>query len=880
MSTGKTLADAIITQNILDKKGVATLRTSPSRGGTFGQNGLDAEALKQKFDELPEEIAKNVNLLIDILIAGKVEEAMAFVNSLADGDGKKRAVDILNALTVIGDALAYNGKALATQGYTDGKVEDEASARADGDAKKLDKVTLAGQGDRVYAVDNTGENYMFAVHVPPTQYTLACRTTGGALLVGTAKNEADAVPFKQMQDAISAEASARDEAIRTAISNLVGAAPDTLNTLAELATALKEDPAVVATLESAIAKKASKEDVDQALAGKLDIPKNPGSNKVLVSRWNNAVELWGMQSIPTAGEIAMFSARNTLLTNTATDNRDAVNLGQMNEALEKVSAGASADLEREVGVLTKKVANLEAGVADDMFTTDDTTAYIKPIPANAAPYAELRAVGGMIHAHELPAPNLFAESVLAQEDGETYDMGDGYGASLGFDSTRGVGVFPFQHGYGNFGQYYETQHTIRELFPEAQAGKRYTLSFNIIPDSTGAIQFNSIYVTPDVPFTMTEDMLNGKMQLNAGTTFDGYDDSVGDQYYSNISLTEVGGGERYLTEAKVTALDIYGRNLYNGGFGGTACTTEENGVVTIVKRAGTGSQDRFTTSWLMPLKTEGWSISVTVNKNTTASGLWYGQEDTNGDTKYGILCQAGVTGRASVNLQAPTEGANIYKVFLLLNYNEVEGTGVVLTDIMISPATTATTFSPYHKHTFAIPESVQALDGYGWGIPSSTRKFYNSIEWDDNGKATFVKRVGKAVYNGTESWGRGTYQDAIKFEVGVPTMKPNGPILADRYHNGTPSTGLPCAASTPWSFMCFPTNPPDTVAEWKALLAEWYAEGDPLTVYYELKEPIVTDISHLITDDNLIPVEGGGVIVAQNENEEAAPSTIIYPLRA
>ena len=71
-----------------------------------------------------------------------------------------------------------------------------------------------------------------------------------------------------------------------------------------------------------------------------------------------------------------------------------------------------------------------------------------------------------------------------------------------------------------------------------------------------------------------------------------------------------------------------------------------------------------------------------------------------------------------------------------------------------------------------------------------------------------------------------------------------------------------------------------TVDEWKLYLSKQYANGTPVVMYYELKEPIVTDISHLITDDNLVPVEGGGVIVAQNENEEAAPSTIIYPLRA
>ena len=48
---------------------------------------------------------------------------------------------------------------------------------------------------------------------------------------------------------------------------------------------------------------------------------------------------------------------------------------------------------------------------------------------------------------------------------------------------------------------------------------------------------------------------------------------------------------------------------------------------------------------------------------------------------------------------------------------------------------------------------------------------------------------------------------------------------------------------------------------------------------YELAEPIVTDISDLITADNLIGVEGNGTITFENEYGYAVPSEVTYQLK-
>lgn len=54
-------------------------------------------------------------------------------------------------------------------------------------------------------------------------------------------------------------------------------------------------------------------------------------------------------------------------------------------------------------------------------------------------------------------------------------------------------------------------------------------------------------------------------------------------------------------------------------------------------------------------------------------------------------------------------------------------------------------------------------------------------------------------------------------------------------------------------------------------------DGSNKTVYV-LDTPIETDISHVLSDDNIIAVEGGGMLTFDNEHQQAVPSTITYQL--
>ena len=204
-------------------------------------------------------------------------------------------------------------------------------------------------------------------------------------------------------------------------------------------------------------------------------------------------------------------------------------------------------------------------------------------------------------------------------------------------------------------------------------------------------------------------------------------------------------------------------------------------------------------------------------------------------------------------------------------------------NITVTTDTTVTEHIPYRKTTLPIPEDVRSYDGYGWSAESmyygAKRFATNSIEWDEGGKASFVKRVERKVFDGTEAWSRKAQSNgAVYFEIMPANKKPSGAAFTNKYPADMPAS-IPYTNNTNYGFLVFPDNPHATADEWKAQLAAWAAAGDPLVLYYELATPIVTDISHLMPRDNFLPVEGGGVIIAANENADAAPTTVVYQLK-
>lgn len=88
--------------------------------------------------------------------------------------------------------------------------------------------------------------------------------------------------------------------------------------------------------------------------------------------------------------LARFTSKGTLLSNDATSNYEVVNRRTMTSYVgDKMSP-----LNANVDLLKKKVANLQAGVSEDLFVGEEKQAAVIEIPLNACPYAQLNRIGG------------------------------------------------------------------------------------------------------------------------------------------------------------------------------------------------------------------------------------------------------------------------------------------------------------------------------------------------------------------------------------------------------------------------------------------------------------------------------------------------------
>lgn len=112
---------------------------------------------------------------------------------------------------------------------------------------KVDKVSRThNYAGILYGVNNKGEQAMFNCATTTGGYTVAYRLANGEIRVGEPTEDEHATTKKYVD---------------TTVANLVNSAPETLDTLGEIATALQENESVVEALNSAIANKANISDL-------------------------------------------------------------------------------------------------------------------------------------------------------------------------------------------------------------------------------------------------------------------------------------------------------------------------------------------------------------------------------------------------------------------------------------------------------------------------------------------------------------------------------------------------------------------------------------------------------------------------------------------
>lgn len=176
-------------------------------------------------------------------------------------------------------------------------------------------------------------------------------------------------------------------------------------------------------------------------------------------------------------------------------------------------------------------------------------------------------------------------------------------------------------------------------------------------------------------------------------------------------------------------------------------------------------------------------------------------------------------------------------------------------------------YAPYHSNVYPIPENIRALPGYGWSAGTAR----NYVDYENK---KYYQCVG-SVDLGTLTWTAGesvsfkTHHLAGQKLTKSYSIAPN--FICPKYSTKTQNeswgktsiTGISATSNVNGYIYVNDTSYTDATAFKQAM------QG--VMLYYELANPIITDISSLIDDDFLrnVEVEAGGSITFKNDNGDS-----------
>lgn len=187
-------------------------------------------------------------------------------------------------------------------------------------------------------------------------------------------------------------------------------------------------------------------------------------------------------------------------------------------------------------------------------------------------------------------------------------------------------------------------------------------------------------------------------------------------------------------------------------------------------------------------------------------------------------------------------------------------------DVQLELGDTATDYSPFYQTEYPIPEAIKALPGYGWSAGTAR----NYVDYENK---KYYQCVG-SVDLGTLTWTAGesvsfkTHHLAGQKLTKSYSIAPN--FICPKYSTKTQNeswgktsiTGISATSNVNGYIYVNDTSYTDATAFKQAM------QG--VILYYELANPIVTDISTMLTDDFLrnLTVEAGGSITFKGGNDD------------
>ena len=202
------------------------------------------------------------------------------------------------------------------------------------------------------------------------------------------------------------------------------------------------------------------------------------------------------------------------------------------------------------------------------------------------------------------------------------------------------------------------------------------------------------------------------------------------------------------------------------------------------------------------------------------------------------------------------------------------GLATAFYDVQLEESDAATDYSPFYQTEYLIPEAIKALPGYGWSagtaknwVDYENKKYYQCVDSVDLGRLRIMKTssqssVGDYFYAPVSAIG---FKRLGAFGITVHNILCSKYITVARNPNAFVDKTIVLDGD---SIAVSQIQVKDT-AYTDATAFKQAMSG--VMLYYELANPIVTDISTLIPDDFLrnIEIEAGGSVTFKNSNGDS-----------
>lgn len=217
---------------------------------------------------------------------------------------------------------------------------------------------------------------------------------------------------------------------------------------------------------------------------------------------------------------------------------------------------------------------------------------------------------------------------------------------------------------------------------------------------------------------------------------------------------------------------------------------------------------------------------------------------------------------------------NTKTIFIEFRNSGISG---IFENFQIEKGSVNTAYAPYHKNHYPIPQAIQNLDGYGWGVGN----VYNYVDYENKKFYKYVNRVELGALTNIYEYSSLTPQEGLHiFAINISNINvKDGSSAICELFNSIPYDDL---TSKEGMYLNVAYNQliVSTAKCSDKNMLKAYINGKYF--YYELAEPIVTDISDIIGDTLQEPfnVESGGLLTFKNSNGDgyqvAVPSDIQY----